>query len=45
MVDTRGCSSDQVITWLEQKTANTYEGQRKFGCTAGTLEEFMSYAW
>jgi hypothetical protein len=45
MVDTRGCSCDQVITWLEQKTGNSYGGQSKFGCTAGTLEEFMSYAW
>jgi hypothetical protein len=45
MADTRGCSCDQIIDILALRTGEDYGGQQKFGCTAGTIEDFMELVW
>ncbi len=45
MADTRGCSCDQIIDIFARETGYDYEGHRKFGCSAGLIEDFMSLVW
>ncbi len=45
MNDTRGCSCDQIITILQGHTGENYLGHRKFGCSAGLVEDFLEFVW
>lgn len=45
MTDTRGCSCDQILAVLEDYTGESYGGERKFGCTSTTIENFLGLVW
>jgi len=42
MDDTLGCSCEQILAILEEKTALEFDGHYKFGCASSILEDWIS---
>jgi len=42
IVDTHGCSCEQILAILEEKTGFDFEGHYKFGCASSILEDWIS---
>jgi hypothetical protein len=40
--DTSGCSCEQVLRWFRDTGGPRMEGDWKFGCSVGTLQDFMN---
>lgn len=45
MMDTRGCSCDQIGTLLQKSKKHSYKSDHRFGCSPKLMEEFLEYAW